>query len=262
MVKGVQGFTIRDYLGNKEQFIESIKRVKNIGYDCMQLGVPAFMEPGEVKSLVDEIGIEICTVYGSYEKMAEDPEAIKKAVSDAKIFGTDLVAIGTLPEEMRDCRDGFKRFADSMNKIARELLKDDCKLIYHNHALEFYSLGGGEHGMNILLNDTDPSCVWFSLDTHWLASGGVDPVEWIYKVKGRMPLIHFKDYAIGGGVELIEGVNKMFAEVGEGNINWLPIVKACHETGIKYAIVEQDTCKGNPFDSLEISYKNMVKFNV
>jgi len=50
--------------------------------------------------------------------------------------------------------------------------------------------------------------------------------------------------------------------VGEGNLDWVNIVKACHDTGIEYAIVEQDSCKGCPFDSLKISYNNMLSFNV
>jgi sugar phosphate isomerase/epimerase len=113
-----------------------------------------------------------------------------------------------------------------------------------------------------MTEETDPDGVFWTLDTHWLASAGVDQVYWIKKLKGRVPIIHFKDYAIVGGAVGIEEVRKMFAEVGEGNINWPPIVQACRDTGVEYVIVEQDICKGDPFDSLQISYKNLLKFNV
>jgi len=262
MIKGVQMFTVRDHVGSKEEFKESLKKIKKIGYECLQMGVPAFMEPQEAKDLIDEIGLVSTTAYADFEKMLEDPTAIKAAVESARLFNNDLVGIGTLPEKQRDHKEGFEQFAKDMNKVAGELYKEGCKLVYHNHALEFYSLGGGKHGMDILLNETCPECVYFSLDTHWLASGGVNPAEWIYKVKGRMPLVHFKDYAIGPEAEIVEGVSKMFAEVGEGNLDWPGIVKACNDIGVKYVIVEQDECKGDPFDSLEISYKNMLKFNV
>ena len=262
MYKGVQLFTVRDHIGDLGQYTETLRKIKAIGYDSVQMGVPAFMAPEDAKALLDEIGLYSCTAYGDFEKMLADPEAIRSAAASAKLFGSDLVAIGTLPEEMRDSREGFERFAEAMNKVAKQLFDEGCKLVYHNHALEFYSMGGGKHGMDILLDETDPQCVYFSLDTHWLASGGVNPADWIYKVKGRMPMIHFKDYAIGEGALSVEGVSKLFAEVGEGNLDWPSIIKACHETGVKYAIVEQDTCKGDPFDSLKTSYQNMVKFNV
>jgi len=261
MIIGVQTYTVRDYLENKEQFIETLRKIKQIGYDCVQIGTPPFMTDEELINLTNEIGLEICSAYAEYEELLSDPAAINEAIKLAKLFNTDMIDIGTLPDVLRDKREGFEEFAKGMNKIGKDLNKEGCKLSYHNHALEFYSFGGGISGMDILLNETDPSCVCFTLDTHWLASGGVNPVDWIYKAEGRMPLIHFKDYAIGESSKLIEGVNKLFAEVGEGNLDWPKIIEACHKTGVKYAVVEQDFCKGNPFDSLETSYKNILKFN-
>jgi sugar phosphate isomerase/epimerase len=249
-------------MNDRQQFEESMKKIKAIGYDSVQCGTPRFLTDVELKAMLDDVGLVPCSGYGSFEAMNSNPDAIKKAVATAKVYGTKYVGIGTLPDDQRESVDGYKKFAADLNKIGKELSKEGCAIIYHNHALEFYSFGGGKHGMDILFEETDPSCVFFNLDTHWLASAGVNPVDWIYKSKGRMPIIHFKDYAIGGGAEMIEGVSKLFAEVGEGNLDWVNIVKACHDTDIEYAIVEQDSCKGDPFDSLKISYQNMLAFNV
>ena len=262
MKKGVQTFTVRNFMIDRDLFEYSLKRIKATGYDSIQGGRGPGMTDAETKLMLDDIGLANCSTGGGYEQMLENPEAIKKAVKSAQTYGVKYIGVGTLPDELRESADGYKKFAAGMKKIGKDLAKEGCGLLYHNHALEFYSLGGGTHGMNILFDETDPSCVFFSLDTHWLASGGVNPAEWIYKTKGRMPIIHFKDYAIGGGAQMVEGVCKLFAEVGEGNLDWGSIVKACHDTGIEYAIVEQDTCKGSPFISLEKSYNNMVKFGV
>ena len=263
MKKGVQLYTVRDYMIDKDMFEYSLKRIKAIGYESIQGGRGPGMTDKETKAMLDDIGLIPVSGGGSFEAMNSDSDAIKRAIASAKIYGVKYVGIGTLPDAQRESVDGYKQFAADMNKIGKELAKEGCGILYHNHALEFYSFGGGKHGMDILFDETDPSCVFFSLDTHWLASGGVNPVDWIYKAKGRMPLIHFKDYGIGGGATYVEGVCKHFAEVGEGNLDWVNIVKACHETGIEHAIVEQDTCKGgNPFNSIKISYNNMVKFNV
>ena len=45
-----------------------------------------------------------------------------------------------------------------------------------------------------------------------------------------------------------------FAEIGQGNLEWDEIISACEEAGVEYALVEQDSCDGDPFDSLKISY--------
>ena len=103
---------------------------------------------------------------------------------------------------------------------------------------------------------------WYCLDTHWLQSGGKNPVEYILKAKGRLPLVHFKDYKIVGGADPIEQVCKAFGEVGEGNLNWPAIIEACRETEARAVIVEQDVCPRDPFDCLKTSYDNMVRFGL
>ncbi len=54
------------------------------------------------------------------------------------------------------------------------------------------------------------------------------------------------------------------AEVLNGNMNFDRILEACDKAGIIWHMVEQDTCPGNPFDSLKMSYDNLTaryKFN-
>ena len=48
------------------------------------------------------------------------------------------------------------------------------------------------------------------------------------------------------------------AEIGEGNMNWPGIVAACESAGSQWYVVEQDTCAGDPFDSIAISFRNMT----
>jgi sugar phosphate isomerase/epimerase len=48
------------------------------------------------------------------------------------------------------------------------------------------------------------------------------------------------------------------AEVIEGNMNWASIFAACRESGVEWALVEQDDCNGrDPFESLKISFDNI-----
>jgi sugar phosphate isomerase/epimerase len=262
MKKGVQTFTVRNFMNTAKEVEESLRKIKDLGYDSVQTWTPGFMTHAEYKALLDNVGLETCSSGGSYEKMLIDSGAIEDAIEQAKIFNVEYIGIGTLPKEMRESESGYRQYAKNINKISEQLKEENLKLLYHPHALEFFSLGGGLKGMDILLNETTPDGLHFALDTHWLAAGGVSVVDWIYKVKGRMKIIHFKDYAIVGGAEKIEDVCKGFAEVGEGNIDWVKVIKACNDIGVEYAVVEQDVCPGDPFDSLRISFDNMVKFGI
>ena len=46
--------------------------------------------------------------------------------------------------------------------------------------------------------------------------------------------------------------HQIITEVGQGNLNWERILSVCDQS--EFALVEQDICPGDPFESLKISY--------
>ena len=70
-----------------------------------------------------------------------------------------------------------------------------------------------------------------------------------------MHIVHLKDMAIKDG-------QQVFAEVGEGNLEWPEILQACREAGVEWYLVEQDTCQRDPFESLEISLRNLHRLGL
>lgn len=259
--KGVQVYTVRDFIKTPEGYESSLRKIAEIGYDSVQTyGYHTGDE--EHKAFLKDLGLKQESVGGDYEEMLRDPEALKKAIRTAHFYETDLVSVGTLPVPLRESREGYLQYAEGINKIGAELKKEGLHLIYHPHALEFFSLGGGENGFDVLFDATDPEAFWYCLDTHWLQSGGKNPPDYIRKAKGRLPLIHFKDYKIVGGADPIEQVCKDFAEMGEGNLDWPAIIAACRETEVRAAIIEQDVCPRDPFDCLKTSFQNMVKYGL
>lgn len=262
MKKGVQMFTVRDYLNNKEQAQETLNKIRAIGYDSIQAWTPAGFTHAEFKGMMDTAGLETFSANADFERIRDNEEDLLAAVEMARIYGVKDIAIGTLPVEMRESKEGFELFAKQVNDVTAKLKAYDMHLLYHPHALEFFSLGKGLKGMDIIMGETDPDGFWFALDTHWLASGGVSVTDWLRKAKGRMELVHFKDYSIVGGATTVETVCKNFAEVGEGNLDWPAIIEVCREIGVKGIAVEQDICPGDPFTSLEISFQNMIRFGL
>lgn len=258
---GLQMYTVREYMGDRGQLEETLKKVRDIGYKVIQSGTPSFMSAQDYKDLLDSLSMRTCSSGGNYEKMKADPSAIKDAVTQAKILGVDFVGIGSIPENMRNSKEGFKAFARDMNLIGRALKIEGLILSYHNHAFEFVKFDDCT-GMDILTSETDPECVYFCVDTHWIQSGGKNSPDYIRSLKGRVTLVHFKDYIIDAQVDYIEQVNRHFAEVGRGNLDWPNIIEACRNSGTEIVIVEQDTCKGSPFDSIKISYDNLKKLGL
>lgn len=247
-VIAAQLYTLRDYTKTPEDLRTTFHRVKEMGYNAVQVSAIGPMEEHIVKEAADKEGLTICATHIGFDRLQND---IDRVISQHKLWDCRFVGIGSMPDSYRSDREGFVRFAKEASEYGRKLAQQGLTLIYHNHNFEFRRFGKTT-GMELLFEESDPAAFQFEIDTYWVQAGGADPVEWIKKMKGRMEVVHFKDMALG------ENNQQIMAEVGEGNLNWKEIITSCREIGARWCAVEQDVCQRNPFESLEISRKNLT----
>ncbi len=249
-----QMYTVREFTKTLEGIYESLKKIKQAGYDAVQTSGLGPIDDHELKAMTDELGLTICATHVGYDDLKDRLDAV---IAQHKLWNCKYVGLGAMPFKYKDSAEGFKTFAREASQIAKALNESGLKFIYHNHSFEFVRFDG-VCGMDILLNECAPE-VGFEIDTYWVQHGGADPIQWIRKVKGRMDVVHFKDMV----VEKADiWVAQAMAEVGEGNLNWQGIIEACKETGVKWAAVEQDVCKRDPFESLAMSRQYLKKMGL
>ena len=121
-------------------------------------------------------------------------------------------------------------------------------LTYHNHAVELELLDGVPI-LEMIYGGTSPDLVQGEIDTYWVHAGGSSPQAWCARLRDRLPLLHIKDYALG------EDGEPRFAEIGNGILDFRTIIATAEASGCQWFIVEQDKCPGDPFDSLEMSFR-------
>ncbi|WP_238655804.1 sugar phosphate isomerase/epimerase family protein [Paenibacillus piscarius] len=239
-----QMYTLREYTQTPEELRESLRKVSDIGYQAVQISGIGKIDPQLVKQYADESGLKICATHIPWDRLVNDLDAL---AAEHKLWDCKYVGIGSIPGEYQTSQEGYRTFTKLASGIARTLKEQHgLQFVYHNHDFEFEAFDGMT-GMEVMLQESDPD-FGFELDLYWVQAGGGDPVEWIHKVEGRMKAVHFKDMAI---------LNKkpVFAEIGEGNMNYGAIIEACRKTGIEWYIVEQDVCQRDPFESLAISLR-------
>jgi len=144
---------------------------------------------------------------------------------------------------------GFVRFGAEAGALAESLRAQGIRLSYHNHSFELQRFGP-KSGLELLFQASG-SALGSQLDTYWIQHGGGSPAGWIRRMRGRAPSVHIKDMVI------VDGEPAM-AEIGEGNLDWGEVLLACEEAGTELLIVEQDICRGDPFESLAISRRNLA----
>jgi sugar phosphate isomerase/epimerase len=245
-----QLYTVRDFTQTPEDIAETMKKVAEIGYEAVQLSALAPMDPKELRDICDGEGLTICATHIPYERMRDEPEAV---IEDHDILGCRYPAIGGMAKDYREAGQ-YSEFAKDASEVAKHLAEGDKVFAYHNHSWELQKVGERTI-LDILYEDSDPEYFMAELDTYWLQHGGASSVAWINRLADRLPIVHFKDMAIEGGQQL-------YAEIGEGNLDWPGIIEACEAAGTEWYIVEQDTCKGDPFDSLKISFDNLKAMGV
>ena len=244
-VIGAQLYTLRDFLKTPDDIRKTFARVRDMGYEAVQCSGLGPIGTPELKQVADDAGLKIVATHIGFDRIRDEPQAV---IDDHELWGCRHVAIGGMPQEYRDS-DGFARFAREASSAARPLIEMGLTFSYHNHSFELERVGK-RTGLQILADESDAATFSFEIDTYWIQHGGANPVTWLHRLRDRMHVVHLKDLAM-------EGSQQLFAEVGEGNLEWGPILDACRDSGIEWYLVEQDRCQRDPFDSLKLSLDNL-----
>ncbi len=254
-----QLYTVREFTQTATGLAESLKKIRDIGYTAVQISAIGDIPDADVKAMVDDLGLTICNTHvRPLELPWTDLDAV---IRQHELWNCKHVAVGIMPEAYRDGQeDSFRRFAEAASKVGEKLHKAGFTFSYHNHSFELVRFGQLT-GLDIIYDESDPNYLQAEIDTYWIQHGGGDSVEWIEKVSGRMPVVHFKDMAVKVNGTSARG-EQIMAEIGEGNLYWPNILDACEDADVEWYTIEQDVCQRDPFESLKISYNNLKKMGV
>jgi len=237
-------YTVRDFCKTASDLAVTARKIHAIGYEAVQLSGLGPIPPEEIVRIMAGEGLTICATHEPGAVILDQPE---KAIETLQKLGCRLTAY-PYPQDI-DFSD-----ARSITTLVRKLDAAGAKfraaglvLGYHNHDIEFLRFQGATV-LDYIYAHSDPRNLVGELDTYWVHYGGGDCVEWCRKLKGRMPFIHLKDYAI-----TLERTHT-YCEIGSGALPFQRIIDEAERSGCEWFIVEQDTCPGDPFDSLRISF--------
>ena len=240
---GAQYYTLREYAKTIEDFEETCRKVHEMGYKIVQIsGTP--LGAAQMRQVLDRYGLQVVTTHRSFEDFQNNLEEI---IDYNKTLGCRLCGVGAMPGWARESGESLSRFIREANEAAAKLRKAGLYFGYHNHAFEFARVEG-RYIMDRLIEETDPEAFYFIADTYWIQVGGKDPAAFLRRLGKRAMAVHFKDLKVN-----VDNSTEM-AEIGEGNLNWDEIISVCEETGVEWALVEQDVCRRSPFESMKMSY--------
>lgn len=274
---GVQMFTVKEKIKELGVY-EVMRKISELGYCAVEVSqVPMTADNvAELKRASQDFDIKIAALSAGLEPMLPGAPGetlqsdFDKIVNDCKQLNCNFLRIGMMPLHLMGNKEDIMGFVERAEAMAHRLSEHGIELYYHTHHLEFQKFDG-VYLLDIMKNNTTK--LGFELDVHWIQRAGVNPVEFVKQYKGRISLLHLKDYRIAPmdltDVDFSKDMAKFmdrfvntiqFAEVGEGNLDIPAIIEAGLESGAQYFLVEQDEQYGrDPFECLRVSAENLRK---
>ncbi|WP_106448973.1 sugar phosphate isomerase/epimerase family protein [Trichococcus alkaliphilus] len=274
---GVQASTVKKSFEEVGPY-ETLKKLHEIGYNSIEISQVATTPENiaQIQKATADFGMEVASMTAALKPQVKDGESLTthydKIVADCKAVGTDLLRIGILPFDAMASLDKVLEFCHDVNEVTQKLKEDGITLYYHNHHIEFRKYDG--KFLLDIIREKAP-LLGFELDVHWVQRGGANPLEVIKDYKGKVELIHLKDYRIAAIPDeafdaLYNGDHAtfmtaftdviQFAELGTGSLPLKEIIEESISSGVRYLLVEQDDTYGvDPFESLKISREHLLE---
>ncbi|MFK3960746.1 sugar phosphate isomerase/epimerase family protein [Pseudalkalibacillus hwajinpoensis] len=235
----VQMYTLREE--SEEDFVGTLKKVANIGYQAVEFAGYYDMSAKDLKKVLDDLGLMAASSHIPLDTLKEDLSSV--IAYQHEIGSTKLVCPFIAPEMRTE--EGYSELIRSLNDIGRECSKEGITLCYHNHDFELERLANGKTALETILDETNPEWVKAEFDIYWLTRAGENPVEWMKRYQDRTPLVHLKDMTTDG--------EHFFAELGTGGVDLNSVLNQGDASKVDWWIVEQDKCKRSPLESIEMS---------
>jgi sugar phosphate isomerase/epimerase len=245
---GLQLYTLRNPM--QQDLPGTLRDIAKTGYTWLEAagydeGKFYGFLPGDLKEMVEDLGMKMISSHASFI-----PDQQQLAIDAHLELGVEYLVCPWMSMPEKPTRDDYSKTAELFNLAGEACNRSGLKYGYHNHNFEFVKIDDTT-GYDILLALTDPDKVCFECDLYWMVYAGIDPVDYFIKYPGRFELWHVKDMENNPGRD--------FVPVGTGTIDFTRIFTQKGLAGMTYFFVEQDECKIDPFDSVKISFNNLLK---
>ena len=246
---GIQLYTVGKELA--EDMPGTLSKIAGMGYQFVESAGMGGKSAAEFRKALDAAGLK-CP---SSHLFPTPGQSTAQCMDDATILGSEYV-VGSVQIKTEGLKsvddyikalsalteDDYKRMVETLNSLGSQAKSAGLKFAYHNHNMEFHKWADGKTTYEILMSGTDPSLVKIELDCGWADLGGESPLALFKKYAGRVKMLHIKDFAAVGHPLTELNIKEMpeSTELGNGHMDYKPILAAAPAAGVEQIFVEQE----------------------
>lgn len=231
----------------RENFIGTLKRVSDMGYDGVEFAGYGGLKSSELKSLLEKLNLKVC---GSHVPLEEIKNNIDQVIKYNLEIGNKCIIC---PYAKFENYEDIDEIANILNSASIKCKKYGLVIGYHNHNHEFEKFNNN-FVLNELFNRFSDEII-SELDTYWVEYSGVNAVSYIKDNIEKTKLLHIKDMKLKDG-------EKVSTEVGNGILDIESFMDIAKENNIEWVVVEQESFDKPKMDSVKESLdylKGLIK---
>lgn len=258
----IQLYTCREQLSADPE--GTLRALAKLGYRKVEHAGYAGLSAKDFRAVADRAGVVVPTGHTSIP-FPYDDDAWRAICEDAVTVGQTYIieplpmfALAALVGKQAGAPDQvgvpaalWTAYAQTLDHAAHVAREYGLRVGYHNHDPEFtLALGdpAARTGFDILMAETTPGLVDFTLDLYWSWHGGVDPVQLLKRYPHRIKRFHVKDMDEAGAI----------ADPGKGVIDFARIFKVARPLGVQLYTVEQDNAGDRALEVAKNSYRYLT----
>ena len=222
MKLAVQLYSLRHHMENGENFLDILKKVKELGFDGVEFAGFHGYSAEELKKTLDELGLVAVGAHMGLQDFKSDK--LEETLNIGKILGAKTLGIGGADTKTET---SLNEVIEVMGNADRKAQEYGMKVYFHNHTEEFK-----EPLFNTVAGtvfERLAAACHMQIDTYWSFHAGMENYALISEYKDRIVHLHIKDGLDGHPMAL-----------GEGNNDLATVVRAAKDNGIEWLILEND----------------------
>ncbi|SHN22136.1 sugar phosphate isomerase/epimerase family protein [Gracilibacillus kekensis] len=247
----IQLYSVREH--TSKDFLGTLRKLGEMGYEAVQFAGFFDTPAEELKQVMDQAGLVAAGSHMPFASLTGDQ--LESSLAYNRTIGNNLIICPILPDEYRQDEGAYYRAAEELNEIGRRCKENGFTFAYHNHDMEFFDLGNGKRGFDILFEETDREYVKMELDCYWATHAGVDPLQTIKSYDDLVVSLHIKDMTIENG-------EKRSIEIGKGTLDIKTLWQTGENVGVNWYVIEQEQFDGDPLASAKenvVNLKELIK---
>ena len=238
---------------NEKEIDKTFSLISGFGVKHIELAVDYLKMPFTAKTAelianaAKAHGIETVSCQIRYNTAAKDTGLTAEFmhILGARFISNSVIDLSAL----RKGKEGVLRYCEQLNSLYEKLKRQDILLSHHTHHYEFLKFDG----KTVLELMRENFSGLFTVDTYWCQKGGGNILTLLQDFRGRVPILHLRDYKLkpmglifGGGTD---------CEAGKGNLPFRQILQQAKSAGVELGVIEQST--KTPIESIRSSAEHL-----